>query len=124
MQNDTKIEIAAEGRTAQITLADTEAAAALLCRLEEGEITYTGEDYGGFEKVGALGFTLPASDVRITAEAGDVMLYQGDNIVIFYGSNTWSYTRLGKIEGLSVTELSELLCAGQGSTEFTLRLIS
>lgn len=110
------------GNTLAMTLAESEAAAALAQRLQEGAVTYTADDYGGFEKVGSLGFSLPRSDERLTAEAGDVMLYRGDQIVLFYGSNTYGYTRLGRFEGYSADELRTLLCAGQGSVSVTLRL--
>ena len=65
--------------------------------------------YGGFEQVGSLGTTLPRSDRQITTSAGDIMLYAGNQIVLFYGSNTWSYTRLGKITGLTQAQLTALL---------------
>lgn len=58
-------------------------------------------DYAGFEKAGPLGTNLPTSNVQTTTHAGDIVLYQGNQIVIFYGSNSWSYTRLGKIDDLS-----------------------
>ena len=67
--------------------------------------------YGGFEQVGALGTSLPRNDVQITTQAGDIVLYSGNNIVIFYGSNSWAYTRLGHIE-LSSSEMPELLSHG------------
>lgn len=67
--------------------------------------------YGGFEQVGSLGTSLPRNDVQITTQAGDIVLYSGNNIVIFYGSNSWAYTRLGHIE-LSPSEMSELLSHG------------
>ena len=67
--------------------------------------------YGGFEQVGSLGTSLPRNDVQITTQAGDIVLYSGNNIVIFYGSNSWAYTRLGHIE-LSSSEMSELLSHG------------
>lgn len=58
-------------------------------------------DYAGFEKVGSLGQSLPTENSRITARSGDIVLYQGNQIVMFYGSNSWSYTRLGKIDDLA-----------------------
>ena len=106
--------------TAEMTLADTEAAAALVQRLEGGSVTFSASDYGGFEKVGGLGFSLPASDVRLSAQSGDVMLYLGNRIVFFYGNNSWSYTRIGRIEGLSQEQLRKFLCAGQGDVRVTL----
>lgn len=65
--------------------------------------------YGGFEQVGSLGHRLPRNDSQMTTSAGDIVLYSGDNIVIFYGSNSWAYTKLGMITGKSQTELAELL---------------
>ena len=65
--------------------------------------------YGGFEQVGEIGTSLPRNDVQTTTSAGDIVLYSGNQIVLFYGSNTWSYTRLGRIEGMSQAQLSRLL---------------
>lgn len=107
---------------AEMTLADTAAAEALAQRLADGGVTFSVSDYGGFEKVGDLGFSLPASDGRIAAETGDVMLYLGDQLVFFYGNNTWSYTRIGRIEGLSREQLRDFLCAGQGEVRVALGL--
>ena len=74
--------------------------------------------YGGFEQVGSLGTRLPRSDVQTVTEPGDIVLYSGNSIVLFYGSNSWAYTRLGKIQGLDENELRELL----GSGDVTIRL--
>lgn len=74
--------------------------------------------YGGFEQVGALGTGLPRNDAQTTTAAGDVVLYNGNQIVVFYGSNTWRYTRLGKIEGLDGGALNALL--GNGAVTLTL----
>ena len=76
------------------------AAHALAELLEDGPLTLTLRDHGGFEKVGALGTGLPAEDAQTTARPGDIVLYQGDQLVLFYGSNTWSYTRLGQVDDL------------------------
>ena len=67
--------------------------------------------YGGFEQVGPLGTSLPREDAQITTQPGDIVLYAGNQIVLFYGSNTWDYTRLGHID-LSEQELRELLSNG------------
>lgn len=75
-------------------------------------------DYSGFEKVGALGTSLPADDNRITTNAGDIVLYNGNQIVIFYGSNSWSYTRIGKIDDLS--EWEDALGSGDVTVTFSL----
>lgn len=73
--------------------------------------------YGGFEQVGDIGTTLTSSDTQITAEPGDIMLYSDDQIVLFYGSNDWAYTKLGHID-LTQEELTELL--GDGDVEISL----
>ena len=111
--NDNKLEV---------TLAENKAVDALVELLKDGDITYTADDYGGFEKVGFLGHSLPTENSQITTEAGDVILYSGNQIVLFYGSNEWSYTRLGKIKGYSVSELRTYLCAGKGSVQVRISL--
>ena len=74
--------------------------------------------YGGFEQVGPIGSSLPAEDHQTTTQAGDIVLYSGNQLVIFYGSNAWAYTRLGRIADKSATELTELL--GSGNVAVTL----
>ena len=76
--------------------------------------------YGGFEQVGSLGTSLPRSDVQTVTEPGDIVLYSGSNIVLFYGSNSWAYTRLGKIRGLDENELRQLLGGGDVSIRLAL----
>ena len=68
--------------------------------------------YGGFEQVGSLGESLPRNDVQTTTEAGDIVLYSGNQIVVFYGSNSWAYTRLGHITDKTAEEMAELLNGG------------
>lgn len=75
--------------------------------------------YGGFEQVGSLGASLPASDKQMTTEAGDIVLYSGNQIVMFYGSNSWAYTRLGHISDKSQAELEELL--GNGDVTISIK---
>ena len=67
--------------------------------------------YGGFEQVGSIGQSIARDDEQITTSSGDIVLYSGDQIVIFYGSNTWTYTKLGKID-LSEGEITSLLSNG------------
>ena len=110
------------GQTLPVTLVDNAATQALVAALAEGAITYEADDYGGFEKVGALGRSLPTSNEQITTQAGDVILYNGNNIVLFYGSNSWSYTRLGSIQYDSLDQLKAFLQAGKGSVSVTLSL--
>lgn len=101
------------------TLEDNAAVDALVEWMESGPLVIQMRDYAGFEKVGPLGQSLPAGDSQTTTQAGDIVLYQGDQIVIFYGSNSWSYTRLGKIEDL--TGWAQALGNGSVSVTFSLR---
>ena len=106
------------GETFSAAFADNSGAEAWKELLADGPVTISMSDYGSFEKVGALGRNLPTSDSRVTTQPGDIVLYQGNQIVLFYGSNTWSYTRLGKIEDLTGWE--EALGSGKVSVTFSL----
>lgn len=117
-----KLYLSVGSRTLSATLADNEATHSLIKLLENGSITISMSDYGGFEKVGILPQSLPASDTHITTVPGDIMLYQGRNMVIFYGSNSWSYTPLGRIDDVTASSLKEFL--GNGNMEVTLSLSS
>ena len=116
------IKITVSGKTLPVKIEDNEATKALVAALSEASITYEAHDYGGFEKVGPLGLTLPANNSQITTQPGDVILYSGNQIVLFYGSNTWSYTRLGKIQYESLDELKSFLKAGEGNISVTFSL--
>ena len=107
-----------EGVTFPATFADNQGAEALADLLTDGPLTLSLEDYGGFEKVGSLGQSLPTSNTHITTQSGDSVLYQGSQIVLFYGSNSWSYTRLGQVTDL--TGWQEAL--GHGDVTVTLSL--
>jgi hypothetical protein len=119
-----KISITIDERTQSITLNDNAATKALVEQLQQAPVTVTLNSSGGFEIWGALGFSLPTSNQQITAQPGDVILYNGSNICLFYGTNSWSYTRLGKIDGLSESELRTFLKAGQSNISVTLSLSS
>ena len=94
--------------TMTMTLADNASATAFREMAASGPFTVETKEYGGFEQVGSLSENLPANDEQISTEPGDVMLYQGNSVTIFYGTNSWSYTRLGKIEGMSQEVLREV----------------
>ena len=119
-----KLYITIDGKTLSVELVDNAATQTLVAALQEGDITYEAHDYGGFEKVGALGRPLPTNDTQTTTQAGDVILYSGNQIVLFYGSNSWSYTRLGRMEYSSQAELESFLKAGQGNVMVKLSLSS
>ena len=88
-------------KTFTATLEQNAAVDALVDMMRDAPVVLQMSDYSGFEKVGSLGTSLPASNSQTTTQAGDIVLYSGNQIVIFYGSNSWSYTRLGKIEDLT-----------------------
>ena len=99
-------------------LADNQSAKAFAEKVSKGDIKIKMSDYGNFEKTGSLGFILPRSDENINTSAGDVILYQGSQITIYYAPNSWNFTKLAKIE--DVSDLKEKL--GKGSIEATFSL--
>ena len=107
-----------EGVTFPATFADNQGAEALADLLTDGPLTLSLEDYGGFEKVGSLGQSLPTSNTHMSTQSGDIVLYQGNQIVLFYGSNAWSYTRLGQVTDL--TGWQEALGHGDVTVTFSL----
>lgn len=119
-----KMYITIDGQTQAVTLVDNQATKTLVEKLQQAPVTVTLSSSGGFEIWGALGFSLPTSNEQINAQPGDVILYNGSNICIFYGTNSWSYTRLGKIDGLSESELRTFLKAGESNITVTLSLSS
>ena len=120
--SQTKILLKVGGNTMTATLTDNEATRELTKLLEQGDITIRMSDHGGFEKVGALPQSFPTSNTQITTVPGDIMLYQGNQMVIFYGSNSWSYTRLGKIDEATASNLRQFL--GNGNITLTIYLES
>ena len=100
------------------TFADNSSAEAFRDLLAQGPVTISMDDYGGFEKVGSLGTTLTRNDTRITTQPGDVILYQGNQITIYYGTNTWNFTRLAKIN--DSTDLQAKLGTGTVQVTFSL----
>ncbi len=117
-----KMFITIDGQTQSVTLADNAATRALAEKLQQAPVTVTLNSSGGFEIWGALGFSLPTSNQQMTAQPGDIVLYNGSNICLFYGSNSWSYTRLGKIDGMTESELRTFLKAGENNIRVTLSL--
>lgn len=101
----------------EVILEDNATTAELIKILEDGPIVIDMKDYSGFEKVGPLDRSLTRSDKQTTTHSGDIVLYNGNNIVIFYGSNSWSYTRIGRVEDLSDWE--KALGSGDVTVEFS-----
>ena len=104
--------------TLAATLADNSSAMAFYELLEKGLVTIKMTDYGNFEKVGSLGTSLPRNDTQIKTTAGDIILYQGNQITIYYDTNSWNFTRLGKVDGVSQAELKKILGKGDVTAVF------
>ena len=98
---------------------DNEAVEALEALAAEG-LTVEMSMYGGFEQVGSIGQSLPRDDRQTTTASGDIVLYSGDQLVVFYGSNSWAYTRLGHITDQTPKQMEELL--GNGDVTITLSM--
>ncbi len=104
-----------------VELENNSATEELIKELKKENITVNASEYGGFEKVGDLGFSLPTSDKNIGTNPGDIVLYQGDKISLFYGSHSWSYTKLGRIDNVDPDQLREILGSGDVTLEFGLK---
>lgn len=102
------------------TLENNSSVEALKEILMEGPLTINMSDYGNMEKVGPIGTSLPENNEQITTGAGDIILYQGNSLVIYYDTNSWNFTRLGKINDVTQEELKEAL--GNGDITATLTL--
>ena len=107
-----KLKMKIGGTTVAVDWEENESVAALTELVKDQPLTIQMSMYGGFEQVGLIGTNLPRNDVQTTTRAGDIVLYSGNQIVVFYGSNSWSYTRLGHISDKSVTEMKDLLGNG------------
>lgn len=103
----------------EIKLENNSSAEAIFEKLRDGDVVVAMHDYGSFEKVGSLGFSLPRNDTNITTTPGDVILYQGNQITIYYDENTWNFTKLGHID-ITQNELKEILGNGDVEVVFSL----
>ena len=99
---------------------DNESVEALGQLCQNGPLTMQMSMYGGFEQVGSIGQRLPRNDSQTTTQSGDIVLYAGDQIVVFYGSNSWAYTRLGHVTNKSDEEMAQLL--GNGDVQITIEM--
>ena len=99
---------------------DNQAVERLRDMAKDGDITIQMSMYGGFEQVGSIGQSLPRDDKQTTTRSGDIVLYSGNQMVVFYGSNSWSYTRLGHISDKNEAEMADLL--SQGDVKITISI--
>lgn len=114
------LKISAHGKSVFAQMANNKSAEALIKKLKDGPIKVAMEDYGNMEKVGPLGFILPKTDESITTTYGDIILYQGHNLVIYYDTNQWTFTKLGHIQNVTQTEIKEFLTKGDVEVELSL----
>lgn len=112
--------LSVNGSELTATLEDNSSAEALVKLLEQGPLTINMEDYANMEKVGPIGQSLPRNDTPTNTEAGDIILYQGNQLVVYYGTNSWNFTPIGKIQGVSTNELRSILGRGNATITFSL----
>ena len=112
MKLNIQIDNGTSKHTLTATIYDNSSSRALVELLQKSSITIGMHDYVNFEKVGSLPSSLPRNDTQITTEPGDIILYQGNQITIYYDTNSWNFTRLGKIDGMTKVELKKILGKG------------
>lgn len=119
MEGKNKINIQIGENVLTATLVENSSAEALFAMPEAGPLTIHMNDYAGMEKVGSIGKQLPTNDQHIKAKPCDLILYLGDSLVIYYESNSWNFTRLGRIEGVTQQELKMILGRGDVTAVLT-----
>ena len=120
MEDTIMMNMKVNGTDIKVKLYDNSSAKAVEELLKKGPFTLNMKDYAHMEKFGSFGMQFPTNDELVTTEAGDVILSEGNLLVIYYAPNTWNFTRLGKVQDLSETELKNVL--GKGSITATLTL--
>lgn len=113
------IKISVNGYNLTATLEKNDSAKAFYELVKNG-LTLHLSEYGGFEKVGAIGRTLPSNDTKINAKSGDLILYASNQLSFMYGSNTWNYTKLGVIDNLDQIDLTFILGRKDAIVTFTI----
>ena len=112
--------IEVNGKTLYANFEDNSSAEALKEKLNSGAIAVDMHDYGSFEKVGPLPWDLPRNDTQITTKPGDIILYQGNQITIYYDENSWNFTRLAVIDSTTKDDLLAVLGDGDVRVKFSL----
>ena len=116
-----KLSLTINGQNVSVQWEDNESVKALKDLVKNNPLRIQMSMYGGFEQVGSLGTSLPRNDRQTTTTAGDIVLYSGNQIVVFYGSNAWAYTRLGHITDKNATKMTELLGNGNVTIEILMK---
>jgi hypothetical protein len=116
-----KLKIHVNDTTFTATLADNSSAEAFAEYLSQGDLTLDMHDYGSFEKVADLPRSFPRNDTQIDTDAGDIILYQGKSITIYYDKNSWNFTRLGKIDNVNKKRLKQILGNGNATVTFSVK---
>lgn len=117
-----KLYLTIGGVTKTATMVSNSSTEALVAQLQKGDITYEAHDYGNFEKVGPLGYTFPENNETIHTVPGDLILYQGSNLCIYYDTNSWSFTRIGKLDNMTQADIKTWVNAGGDNVSVTLSL--
>ena len=117
-----KLYLTIGGVTKTATLVNNTSTEALVEQLKNGDITYEAHDYGNFEKVGPLGYTFPQNNEQINTLPGDLILYQGSNLCIYYDTNSWNFTRIGKLDNMTQADIKTWVNAGGDNVSVTLSI--
>lgn len=112
-----KLKIHVNDTTFTATLEENSSAKAFAEFLAQGDMTLDMHDYGSFEKVADLPRSFPRNDTQIDTDAGDIILYQGNSITIYYDKNSWNFTRLARIDSVNKKRLQQIL--GKGNVKAT-----
>ncbi len=115
------LSLAINGQSVSVQWEGNESVEALKELVKDKPLTIQMSMYGGFEQVGSLGTSLPRNDRQTTTISGDIVLYSGNQIVVFYGSNSWAYTRLGHVTDKNAAEMTELLSKGNVTLEILMK---
>ena len=116
-----KLKIHVNDTTFTATLGKNSSTKAFFAILQKGDLTLEMKDYGNFEKVADLPVSLPRNDTQIDTDAGDIILYQGKSITIYSDTNSWNFTRLGKIDNVNKKRLKEILGKGSATVTFSVK---
>lgn len=116
-----ELSLTINGQNVSVQWEDNESVEALKDFVKNNPLKIQMSMYGGFEQVGSLGTNLPRNDRQTKTSAGDIVLYSGNQIVVFYGSNSWAYTRLGYVTDKNAAEMTELLGNGNVTIEILMK---